>query len=72
MEKTLLDLGLVYNLRLLTINECKNYLLKLDLIATGSKVADFTFSFEGELLPRTRLAKRWEWQVTRSATDILV
>ena len=40
MEKTQLDLGLVDNLRLLTIKECQNYLSKLDIIATGSKVAD--------------------------------
>ena len=32
MEKTLLDRGLVDNLCLLRINECKNYLLKLDLL----------------------------------------
>ena len=39
-EKTHLDLGLVDNLRLLTILECRNYLSKLDIIATGKKVAD--------------------------------
>ena len=40
LEKTLLDLGMVDNLRLLTIQECRNYLKKLDIIATGSKVHD--------------------------------
>ena len=40
LEKTQLDLGLVDNLRLLTIQECRNYLSKLDIIATGTKVAD--------------------------------
>ena len=41
LEETLLDLGLVDNLHLLTTKECKDYLSKLDIIATGSKVADF-------------------------------
>ena len=40
LEKTQLDLGLVDNLRMLTIQECRNYLSKLDIIATGTKVAD--------------------------------
>ena len=40
LEKTKLDLGLVDDLELLTIQECKVYLSKLDLIATGSKVSD--------------------------------
>ena len=40
LEKTQLELGLVDNLRLLTIQECGNYLSKLDIIATGKKVAD--------------------------------
>ena len=40
LEKTKLDLGLVDDLALLTINECKDYLSKLDIIATGSKVSD--------------------------------
>ena len=37
LQKTQLDLGLVDNLRLLTTQECRNYLTKLDIIATGSK-----------------------------------
>ena len=40
LQKTQLDLGLVDNLRLLTTQECRNYLTKLDIIATGSKVDD--------------------------------
>ena len=40
LEKTKLDLGLVDDLALLTKQECKVYLSKLDLIATGSKVTD--------------------------------
>ena len=40
LENTQLQLGLVDNLRLLTIQECRNYLSKLDIIATGTKVAD--------------------------------
>ena len=40
LENTQLDLGLVDNLLLLTIQECRNYLSKLDIIATGTKVAD--------------------------------
>ena len=40
LEKTQLDLGMVDNLRLLTIEECRNYLTKLDILATGSKVND--------------------------------
>ena len=40
LEKTQLDLGLFDNLRLLTIEECRTYLSKLDIIATGTKVAD--------------------------------
>ena len=40
LEKTQLDLGLVDNLHLLTIQECRNYLTKLDIIATGTKVGD--------------------------------
>ena len=40
LEKTKLDLGLVDDLALLTIQECKVYLSKLDLIATGTKVSD--------------------------------
>ena len=40
LEKTQLDLGLVDNLSLLTIKECKDYLSRLDIIATGSTVAD--------------------------------
>ena len=40
LEKTQLELGLVDNLHLLTIQECRNYLSKLDIIATGKKVAD--------------------------------
>ena len=36
LEKTQLDLGVVDNLRLLTIEECRNYLIKLDILATGS------------------------------------
>ena len=46
LEKTQLDLGLVDNLRLLTINECKKYLSKLDVIATGSKVADLRLALK--------------------------
>ena len=38
LEKTKLDLGLVDDLALLTIQECKAYLSKLDIIATGTKV----------------------------------
>ena len=40
LEKTKLDLGLVDDLALLTIQECKVYLSKLDLIANGTKVTD--------------------------------
>ena len=40
LEKTQIDLGMVDNLRLLTIEECRNYVKKLDIIATGSKVDD--------------------------------
>ena len=40
LEKTQFDLRLDDNLRLLTIQECRNYLSKLDVIATGKKVAD--------------------------------
>ena len=40
LQKTQLDLGMVDNLRLLTTQECRNYLTKLDIIATGSKVDD--------------------------------
>ena len=40
LEKTQLDLGMVDDLRLLTIEECRNYLTKLDILATGSKVND--------------------------------
>ena len=40
LEKTQLDLGLVDNLLHLTIQECRNYLSKLDIIATGTKVDD--------------------------------
>ena len=40
LENTQLDLGLVDNLRLLTMKECQNYLTKLDIFATGSEVAD--------------------------------
>ena len=40
LENTQLDLGLVDNLLLLTIQECRNYLSKLDIIATGTKVDD--------------------------------
>ena len=40
IEKTVLDLGLVDDLALLTIQECKGYLSKLDIIATGTKVND--------------------------------
>ena len=39
LAKTQLALGLVDNLLLLTIQECRNYLSKLDIIATGTKVA---------------------------------
>ena len=41
LQKTQLDLGMVDNLRLSTIQDCRNYLKKLDIIATGSKVHDF-------------------------------
>ena len=40
LEKTKLDLGLVDDLAMLTIQECKDYLSKLDIIATGTKVTD--------------------------------
>ena len=40
LEKTQLDLGMVDNLGLLTTRECRNYLTKLDIIATESKVDD--------------------------------
>ena len=40
LENTQLDLGFVDNLWLLTMKEHQNYLTKLDIIATGSKVAD--------------------------------
>ena len=40
LEETILDLGLIDDLSLLTIRECRDYLSKLDIIATGSKVAD--------------------------------
>ena len=40
LEKTQLDLGMVVNLKLLTKEECRNYLTKLDILATGSKVND--------------------------------
>ena len=40
LEKTQLELAMVDNLRLLTIEECRNYLTKLDILATGSKVND--------------------------------
>ena len=41
LENTQLDLGFVDNLWLLTMKEHQNYLTKLDIIATGSKVAGF-------------------------------
>ena len=40
LEKTNLDLGLVDDLALLIIDECKDYLSKLDIISTGTKVTD--------------------------------
>ena len=40
LQKTQLDLGMVDSLSLLTTQECRNYLTKLDIIATGSKVDD--------------------------------
>ena len=40
LERTQLDLGLVDDLALLTIQECKGYLSKLDIIASGTKVND--------------------------------
>ena len=40
LENTKLDLGLIDDLALLTISECKDYLSKLDIIATGTKVTD--------------------------------
>ena len=46
LEKTKLDLALVDNLRLLTIDECRKYLSKLDVIATGSKVADLRLALK--------------------------
>ena len=39
LQKTKIDLGLVDDLQMLTIQECKAYLSKLDIIATGTKVA---------------------------------
>ena len=56
LQKTQLDLGMVDNLRLSTIQDCRNYLKKLDIIATGSKVHDLrsalkeTYSNGRELL----------------------
>ena len=40
LEKTQLDLALVDNISLLTINESKNYFSKLDVTSIGSKVTD--------------------------------
>ena len=40
LEQAKLDLGLYNDLSDLTINVCKNYLSKLDLISTGSSVAE--------------------------------
>ena len=57
LQKTQLDLGLVDNLRLLTTQECRNYLTKLDIIATGSIVDDLRSALKE--FPGTRLAKRW-------------
>ena len=40
LKKTKLDLGLVDDLAVLTIAECKLYLSNLDIISTGTKVTD--------------------------------
>ena len=40
LQKTKIDLGLVDDLQMLTIQECKAYLSKLDIIATGTKVGE--------------------------------
>ena len=40
LEKTKLDYGLIDDFAMLTIQECKDYLSKLDIIATGTKVTD--------------------------------
>ena len=56
LEKTQIDLGMVDNLSLLTIQLSHNYLKKLDIIATGSKVHDLrsalkeSYSHRRELL----------------------
>ena len=56
LEKTKLDLGLIDDLAMLTIQECKHYLSKLDIIATGTKVTDLrsalteSYSHGGKLL----------------------
>ena len=39
LQKTKIDLGLVDDLQMLTIQEFKAYLSKLDIIAPGTKVA---------------------------------
>ena len=57
LEKTKLDLGVVDDLTMLTVEECKVYLSKLDYHFYWDEGLQFAFSFEGELLPRTRIAK---------------
>ena len=40
LQQTKLDLGLYDDLSDLTIKDCRNYLSKLDVISTGSRVAE--------------------------------
>ena len=55
LEQTILDLGLVDDLSSLTIDDCRDYLSKLDIIATGSKVTELRSALRERYLEGRRL-----------------
>ena len=57
LQQTKLDLGLIDDLASLTIEECKDYLSNLDIIATGSKVADLRSALRESYLEGQELLK---------------